>query len=159
MTTIANLYSVHRCDVVADMLVPVAERIVRFDSTGRWSCMINDDDQVDAAIVYAEGIIGEPVTGVAFQGYRDGEAVTPWHDDRTMTGISAILTVGATRLFQIRAYDNVDAFGIVADHGSLIVLHSEFHHHYQHRIGPEPDVHTPRYAFLFRTPVPVSKGH
>ena len=159
MTTTVDCHPVvHRCDTVADTLGEVAERVTVWDETGRYSTMI-EPSSIPAAVAVVESVIGEPVTGIAFQAYRDGEAVTSWHDDRTMTGLSAVLTVGATRLFQIRAYDTADTFDIVADHGSLIVLHPEFHYHYQHRIGPEPDVHTPRYAFLFRTPVPVSKGH
>lgn len=146
--------TVHRADVAADMLATVAERIVEWDGGGRDSQVITGDPWVDAVAVVVTSLLGERPTTVAFQAYRDGTAGTDWHDDRTMTGVSGILTVGATRLFQIRAYDTAETWDITADHGSFIVLPTAFHHHFQHRIAPEPDVHDPRYSFLFRTPVP-----
>ena len=126
-----------------------------YDADGRYSSMADTFPGIWKIAADLADLTGIQATHIAFQAYRDGQAVTPWHDDRTMTGDSMILSVGATRRFQIRPY-NGSTFGeavhLYLPHDSLIVLPADFHDYYQHRIGREGDVSTERYSFVFRTP-------
>jgi len=136
---------------LADALTPLAEQLTTWDDSGRFCC--TDPLGVEWAVEQIASRYDLKASTVVFQAYRDGTAVTPWHDDRTMTGDSMLLSVGATRTFQIRNGERVLRFP--APHDSLIYMPASFHERFEHRIGPEA-VSEPRYSFIFRTP---TKGH
>lgn len=122
----------------------------RYGADGRWSCYIRGDPAggPDVGLVFPTEFDVYP--RVAFQAYEHGGAVTDWHDDGTVTGDSCILSVGATRRFQIRAHGSDDVLSFEVPEDSLICMSARFHSCYQHRIGPEA-VSEPRWSFVFRT--------
>jgi alkylated DNA repair dioxygenase AlkB len=89
---------------------------------------------------------------IAFHVYPDGYAVTDWHDDRQLCcgNTSEILSIGATRTFEIRDKQNQRVIALDVRHGDIFWMDPDFHDHYQHRIAPDPGLLEERWSFVFR---------
>lgn len=102
----------------------------------------------------------EKATGFAFNSvllnwYRDGEDHMGWHaDDEKELGINpaiASVNFGAQRFFHLRRKENPkEKLKIPLGHGSLLLMHGELQHHWQHGIMKERRVKQMRFNLTFR---------
>ena len=145
---------------LADSLHQLALDVTGYDVDGRYTQMVTDYPEVQTAMASLASKFMTGFTSCALQSYRDGTATTPWHDDRTMTGASCLLSVGATRTFQIRPYfdDGVEAddgglMQFETAHDGLLWMAPDFQVRFQHRVAPDPVVMSDRFSFVFRTPI------
>lgn len=136
---------------VTSALVAWCREASRYGADGRFSCYVRGDPAGGPEMFppFGAGEFDEFPT-VVFQAYADGGATTDWHDDASMTGDSAILSIGSTRRFQIRPHGTDDVLSVEVPEDSLVWMAARFHSLFEHRIGPEP-VDGPRWSFVFRT--------
>lgn len=102
----------------------------------------------------------EKCAGVAFNSvllnwYRDGEDKISWHaDDEPELGQNptiASVSFGATRDFLIRhQHDHKLKLSFPLRHGSLLVMHGELQHHWQHSVPPRKNAPRSRFNLTFR---------
>ena len=106
--------------------------------------------------------LGERLSGVLLNLYRDGQDAMGWHsDDEPELGREPLvvsLNLGATRRFDLRRKGNSRIeHSLDLDHGSLLVMRGPTQHYWQHQIARTRKVTEPRlnltFRQLFREPV------
>ncbi len=86
--------------------------------------------------------------------YRNGEDSVDWHaDNETELGSTpwiASLSLGTKRLFQYKLNDSTEVMQCELHHGSLVLMHPEFQHNYQHQVPKQQQLTKPRINLTFR---------
>lgn len=93
--------------------------------------------------------LGERFTRAAFQAYRDGSGCG-WHAD-TPFAAQAILSLGVTRTFQVRAAAGGGGWAGRLRDGDLVFMPPGFQDGWEHRV-PVEDAPGERCALVFRVP-------
>lgn len=86
--------------------------------------------------------------------YKDGNHSIGWHsDDETELDPNhpiASLSIGATRLFQVRHKYSNYLYTLPMQNGMLLIMHGLFQSEFQHRVPPEPNCSSYRINLTFR---------
>lgn len=96
---------------------------------------------------------------VLVQCYRDGAAATVCHSDADKTGLSFVLSLGATRTLrthraptgEVCVIDrDLDVVLVECAHGTVVIMDADFHRHHHHRLIADPGAGE-RFGLVFRT--------
>lgn len=96
-----------------------------------------------------EADLGVRFTIMAFQAYRNGSGCD-WHAD-TPFDAQAVLSLGATRTFGVRAQPSGSPTWVAVHHGDLVYMPPGFQTEWQHCVPVEPDKPGERVSLVFRT--------
>ena len=84
--------------------------------------------------------------------YRNGNDSVGLHADAEpeMGPIIASISLGAERLFRLKAQNGTVAFAERLPHGSLLIMAGQTQKNFRHEVQKEPDVVQPRINLTFR---------
>lgn len=86
--------------------------------------------------------------------YRDGKDSVVWHsDDEVELGRMpeiASVSLGVTRLFQLRHKQTGQRYNLPLEGGSLLVMKGATQHYWQHQVPKQLDIKQPRINITFR---------
>jgi len=101
-----------------------------------------------------ENITGATYNSVLLNLYRNGRDSVGMHaDNEKELGIDANIasvSLGVTRLFQMRQIDGADYEQYLLTHGSLLIMSGTTQHHFKHSVPKDPNVTEPRINLTFR---------
>jgi alkylated DNA repair dioxygenase AlkB len=84
--------------------------------------------------------------------YRDGNDSVALHadDEPEMGPVIASISLGAERLFRLKAKDGTVVLSERIPHGSLLIMAGETQKNFKHEVPKEPAVEQPRINLTFR---------
>jgi alkylated DNA repair dioxygenase AlkB len=84
--------------------------------------------------------------------YRNGNDSVALHADAEpeMGPVIASVSLGAERLFRLKAHNGTVAFAERLPHGSLLIMAGQTQKNFKHEVPKEPDVLQPRINLTFR---------
>jgi alkylated DNA repair dioxygenase AlkB len=103
----------------------------------------------------AEKISNHSFNSALLNLYRDGKDSMGWHRDNEKelgtNPVIASVSLGATRIFKLRHYNNKSlARSIALTHGSLLLMEAETQHYWEHQVAKTAKPTRPRINCTFR---------
>jgi alkylated DNA repair dioxygenase AlkB len=104
------------------------------------------------AAAYANHLQSVPYNAVLCNLYRNGNDSVGLHADSEpeMGPVIASVSLGAERLFRLKAQNGAVAFAERLPHGSLFIMAGQTQKNFKHELPKEPDIVQPRINLTFR---------